>query len=382
MTLTVIGPTHPFRGGIAHYTTLLVRSLRARQQVQFFSYSRQYPHWLYPGDTDLDPSTSLLTHEKPTLTFDALNPWAWRQLAGNVKISESPLVILPWSTVYWTPFYWLFLKSLGKEQRPKSVFICHNVMEHEAAWIKSAISRRALGCGDFFITHSKWDQDNLARWLGPSRARSILVCPHPSYEHLRQSPMSKAEARAALGIQSERVLLFFGFIREYKGLRYLIESLPQVRENLDVHLLIAGEVWGDAKPYRDLIASLGIASCVTFVRQYIPNEEVARYFAASDLVVIPYASATQSGIVQLAYGFGKPVVVSRVGGLPEAVEDGKTGYLVPPKDSESISRAVLDFYQNGREGEMAEAVRQKRSATSWERLCQTIEKLAEASKSL
>ena len=206
------------------------------------------------------------------------------------------------------------------------------------------------------------------------------MSPHPTYEHLNQPVLSKAEAKAVLGIRAERVVLFFGFIRDYKGLRYLIESLPLVRAKLDVHLLIAGEVWGDAKPYHELISRLGITASVTFVEKYIPNEEVARYFAASDLVVIPYVSATQSGIVQLAYGFGKPVVVSRVGGLPEVVEEGVTGYLVPPKDSASISNAVLDFYQHSREAGMIEAVRQKRSAFSWERLCRTIEDLAKPSE--
>jgi len=375
MSLTVIGPTHPFRGGIAHYTTLLVKCLRTRHDVQFFSYSRQYPHWLYPGNTDLDPSHSLLTHEPPSVTFDALNPLAWLRLAREVKASNSRLVVLQWSTVYWTPFYWLFLKSLGKSRPPKCVFICHNVMEHEPNRIKSAVSRRVLNCAEFFITHSQWDRENLERWLGPSRAGAIRVCPHPAYEHLSQPVLSKAEAKAALGICAERVVLFFGFIRDYKGLRYLIESLPQVRAKLDVHLLIAGEVWGDAKPYHELISRLGIPASVTFVEGYIPNEEVARYFAASDLVVIPYVTATQSGIVQLAFGFGKPVVVSRVGGLPEVVEEGVTGYLVPPMDSASISNAVLDFYQQNREARMSEAVRLKRSAFSWKRLCQTIEDL-------
>jgi len=378
MSFTVIGPTHPFRGGIAHYTTLLVRSLRASHNVRFFSYSRQYPHWLYPGNTDLDPSHSLLTREAPSVTFDALNPLAWLRLAREVKASSSQLVILQWSTAYWTPFYWLFLKSLGTSSQPKSVFICHNVMEHEPSRIKSAISRRVLNRADFFITHSQWDRDNLERWLGPSRAGAIRVCPHPTYEHLTQPVLGKAEAKAALGIRAERVVLFFGFIRDYKGLRYLIESLPLVRRKLDVHLLIAGEVWGDAKPYHQLISRLGVSANVTFIEGYIPNEEVARYFAASDLVVIPYVTATQSGIVQLAYGFGKPVVVSRVGGLPEVVEEGITGYLVTPQDSTSISSAVLDFYQHNREAEMSEAVHQKRAAFSWKRLGQTIEDLAKS----
>jgi glycosyltransferase involved in cell wall biosynthesis len=378
MSLTVIGPTYPFRGGIAHYTTLLVRSLRTRHDVQFFSYSRQYPHWLYPGNTDLDPSHDQLTLEQPSVRFDALNPLAWRKLARMVKASNARLVILQWSTVYWTPFYGIFLKNLGKG-RP-TVFICHNVMEHEPNWVKSSVSRRVLNWADFFITHSQWDRDNLERWLGASRAKAIRVSWHPVYEHLNQPVLSKAEARAALGIHAERVVLFFGFIRDYKGLRYLIESLPLVRAKLDVHLLIAGEVWGDAKPYHELISSLGITKQVTLVEKYIPNEEVARYFAASDLVAIPYASATQSGIVQLAYGFGKPVVVSRVGGLPEVVEEGVTGYLVPPKDSAAIGNAILDFYQHGRETVMAQAVCQKRSEFSWERLCRTIEDLAMPAK--
>src|SRR5262245_49885824 len=130
MSLTVIGPTHPFRGGIAHYTTLLVRNLRVSHDVKFFSYSRQYPHWLYPGNTDLDPSQSLLTLEQPSVRFDALNPLSWWQLAREVGNSNSRLVILQWSTVYWTPFYWLFLRRLGERSQPKSVFICHNVLEH------------------------------------------------------------------------------------------------------------------------------------------------------------------------------------------------------------------------------------------------------------
>jgi len=250
------------------------------------------------------------------------------------------------------------------------------VMEHEPNWIKSAISRRVLNCADFFITHSEWDRHNLEHWLGSSRAGAIRVSPHPAYEHLTQPTLSKAEAKDSLGILAERVVLFFGFIRDYKGLRYLIESLPLVREKLDVHLLIAGEVWGDAKPYHELISRLSLMDNTTLVEKYIPNEEVARYFAASDLVVIPYVSATQSGIVQLAYGFGKPVVVSRVGGLPEVVENGVTGYLVPAKDSRAICDAILDFYQCNREVGMSEAIRQKRSAFSWDRLCRTIEALA------
>lgn len=377
MIITVVGPTHPFRGGISHYTSLMVRSLRVCHDVRFISYSRQYPGWLYPGDSDRDPSTKLLTDEPVSLRFDALNPWEWWQLGREVSRSGSPIVILPWSTVYWSPFYWIFFKALGRDGQKQSVLICHNVLEHEANRLKSWASRRVLGMSRYFVTHSQWDRHNLMHWIGQGRANAIKVCPHPLYEHLKQEGLSKAEARASLGIHAERVLLFFGFVREYKGLRYLLEGLPQVQARLNVHLLIAGEVWGDAKTYLATIERLELESSVTFVRRYIPNEDVARYFAAADIVVAPYVTATQSGIVQLAYGFGKPVIVGNVGGLPEAVVEGETGYLVPPRDAAAIARAVLDYYENRREAEMGKAVAKQCSIASWEKLSQTLEEIAQ-----
>jgi glycosyltransferase involved in cell wall biosynthesis len=377
MNFSVVGPTYPFRGGISHHTSLLVRSLRSRHNVQFVSFSRQYPRWLYPGDGDRDPSTRLLTHEVPTQTFDALKPWEWRRAALEVAKAAPRLVILPWSTAYWSPFYWMFLRALRQVQGPKTVFICHNVVEHESSRLKTTMSQRVLRRGDFFIVHSQWDRESLLHWMAGQRTDRVWVCPHPVYTHLRQAELSKAETRTLLDIKAERVLLFFGFVRAYKGLRYLLESLPLVQKSLPVHLIIAGEVWEDPSVYKQMIDRLNLSSSVTFVRRYIPNEEVAQYFAAADIVVAPYVSATQSGIVQLAYGFGKPVIVGRVGGLPEAVEDGKTGYLVPPRNAEAIAWAITDFYLNRREPDMARAVQVQKAANSWDRLCSTIEEIAQ-----
>lgn len=378
MILSVIGPTYPFRGGISHHTSLLVRSLRARHSVQFLSFSRQYPQWLYPGQGDRDPSRALLTHEPPSGTFDALNPVEWYRLAGRIGRSGARLVILPWSTVYWAPFYWILLKALKGMSGPQTVFICHNVVEHESSWLKEQLSRQVLPHGNFFIVQSQWDKENLVRWIGPRSTNRVWVRTHPVYDHLAQAPLSKQEARKSLGVRAERVLLFFGFVREYKGLRYLLESLPVLSAQLGVHLLIAGEVWEDPNGYAEIINRLGIASSVTFVQRYIPNEEVAVYFAAADLVAAPYVNATQSGIVQLAFGFGKPVLVGRVGGLPEAVEDGVTGYLVAPRNPPAIARAVIDFYENRREASMTQAVRARQAENSWLRYCDTIEAIAAA----
>jgi len=376
MKLTVVGPTHPFRGGISHYTSLLVRTLRRRHQVQFLSYSRQYPTWLYPGNNDRDPSADLIVREAPERVFDALNPWAWRRIVQPIREHESEFVILPWSVFYWAPFYFLFLKALKRLNRLPAVLLCHNVVEHEPSWLKSSVSRRTLRLGDRFIVHSSWDKANLIGWLGDDHSQHIFVNPHPLYQHLGERLLPKAEARADLGIQCERVILFFGFIREYKGLRYLLESMPQILSHFPVHLVVAGEAWEGGPGYLDLVRKLGLEGYVTLMLEYIPNENVRRYFAAADLVVIPYVSATQSGIVQLAFGFGKPVIVGNVGGLTEVVEHLKTGYLVPPRDSEAIAEAVLDFYQHEREPEMTENIERCRSRFSWDVMADTVDLVA------
>jgi glycosyltransferase involved in cell wall biosynthesis len=375
MKISVIGPTYPFRGGISHYTTLLVRKLRSLHDVQFISYSRQYPAWLYPGGSDRDPSKVSVLEELPDFRFDALNPWQWWKISGIVGLRHTELVILPWSAVYWAPFYWAFLIGLRRFQGIKVLFICHNVLEHEPNLLKSAVSKMVLRKGDFYIAHSQWDRENLVSWMGTLRAADVKVCVHPLYQPISQERFKKKDALSRLGIGAERVLLFFGFIREYKGLEYLLRSIPLVLKELPIHLVIAGEVWGNPSRYTELILELGISNHVTFVNRYITNEEVPVFFDAADLVVIPYVSATQSGVVQLSHGFGKPVVVGNVGGLPEAVEDGKTGYLVPPRRPEAIARAVTDYFQRGRESEMASAIRIVQSADSWLALTKTIEEL-------
>lgn len=371
--LSVVGPTHPFRGGISHYTSLLVRALRRRCRVQFLSYSRQYPGWLYPGATDRDPSLKPVALERPDGTFDALSPLAWWRLPAKIALHRSELVVLPWTVAYWAPFYFLFLKALARDSGAPALFICHNVIEHETSGLKSCLSSRVLRRGDYFLAHSAWDRANLMDRVGRDRADRITVSPHPVYDHFNAAEIDPASARARLGLNCERVLLFFGFIREYKGLRYLLQSLPLILDRFRVHLVVAGESWEDVGPYRELIERLHLGERVTMHTGYVSDERVATYFAAADLVVVPYTSATQSGIVQLAHGFRKPVVVGNVGGIPEAVEQGRTGYLVPPRNPEAIAEAVIHFYSSGGGSTMPGHIESRLREHSWERLAEAVE---------
>jgi len=371
--LSVVGPTHPFRGGISHYTSLLVRALRRNCRVQFLSYSRQYPVWLYPGATDRDPSLKPVTVEKPDATFDALSPRAWWGLPGRIALHGSELVVLPWTAAYWIPFYCVFLKALARDSGPPALFICHNVIEHETSRLKNRLSGSLLRRGDYFLVHSDWDRANLLNWIGRDRAHRVTVSPHPVYDHFNAAGIDPAAARAQLGVNCERVLLFFGFIREYKGLRYLLQSLPLILDRFRVHLLVAGESWEDLRPYRELIENLRLEERVTLHARYVPDEMVPTYFAAADLVVVPYTSATQSGIVQLAHGFRKPVVVGNVGGIPEAVEQGRTGYLVAPRSPKAIAEAVIQFFSSQGGSTMPGHIDARLQEHSWARLAEAVE---------
>ena len=378
MKISVIGPTYPFRGGISQYTSLLVKSLRQQQDdVQFLSFSRQYPSWLYPGSSDKDPSSSMITFEEPDVVFDAINPIAWWNLSKAIWDYKADLVILPWTVAYWAPYYYIFLKSLQIYTETKSLFICHNIFEHENTWLKNKLSRKVLSLGDFFITQSHWDKANLLSLIGYPRQDQIRVSPHPIYDHLTSASVEKESARIKLKLKSARILLFFGFIREYKGLRFLLESIPLILKHFPIHLVIAGEAWGGIERYKKIVQTLNLKDKVSFHDHYIPNEDVSSYFAAADLVVVPYTSASQSGIIQLAYGFQRPVVVSKVGGLPEVVVPERTGYIVEPGSSSQIANSVIHFFSTGQESVMSKYIEAKQKHHSWSRMVETIKEISQ-----
>ena len=373
MKCALIGPTYPFRGGIAHYTTLLCHHLRRGHQVEFISFRRQYPDWLFPGRTDREPSRPLLAEECQRM-LDPLQPWTWVQAARRIESFAPDLLLLQWWVPFWAPVWWSILWLVRRQARPRVLFISHNVLPHEASRVDRFLARRVLGQGDAIVVHSRRDRDDLLRLLPGADVR---VTAHPTYEVFAQAASSPTEARRTLGLDDEtRVILFFGFVRAYKGLHYLIEALPRVLVHLDAHLLVAGEFWDDPAPYRERIRFLGLDGRVTLVDRYVPNEEVGAYFAAADLVALPYLDATQSGVVQIAFGFGVPVVTTTVGGLVETVQDGATGFLVPPGDSEALAAAILRYFQEDLGPIFRTNIRAQRDRFSWERLVMLIEELA------
>ena len=370
MKICLLGPTHPFRGGIAHYTTLLYREIKKRHPVNFFAFRRQYPQWLFPGETDKDPSRRPLREKGIEYILDPFNPFTWRKVFLKVKKEEPNLFILPWWSFFWLLPFWSVTFALKRFTLVKILFICHNVVEHEANFFSRLAAKLVLSNGDYFIVQSKDESEDLKDIFPFAK---VKVCFHPP-NLFKGGKITKFEARKQLNIKTDRVILFFGFIRPYKGLKYLIEALPEVLKEMDVLLLIAGEFWKKKEDYESQIACHNLRGRVKIVDQYIPNEEVEVYFSAADIVVLPYTSVTGSGIVPLAFEYEKPVITTDVGVLSEMVEDNKTGFLVPPKDSQAIAQAITAFYKEEKEREFIENVRNKKEEFSWGKIVEAIER--------
>jgi glycosyltransferase involved in cell wall biosynthesis len=362
MKIAVVGPAYPFRGGIAHYTTLLTAHLAAAHETRLYSFARLYPAWLYPGRSQIDPSDKPLAEVEPQCWLTPWRPWSWRRVTADWSTWRPERVAIQW----WIPFMaplttWLLRRA--RRLGIHSTVICHNVLPHERRRIDRFLARLALRQADRLIVHSS-AQQAVAQELLPGSA--VNVCPHPSYAAF-EAAWTREQARAQLQIDG-KVLLFFGLVRPYKGLLDLIDALPAVLNEMDVMLFVVGEVWGDDAPYHERLRALGIADRVQWVDRYIANDETALYFAAADLAVLPYREATGSGVLQLALGLGVPVVATRTGGMEESVEDSVTGFLVDPGDVAGLSGAIRRYFREDRSDAFRAAIAQQRDRFGWDRL--------------
>ncbi|MCB1758894.1 MAG: glycosyltransferase [Gammaproteobacteria bacterium] len=323
--VAVIGPLLPYRGGIAQHTTLLSRALGDITETLTISFSRQYPSWLFPGESDTDPKYK--DHREPGCEYllDSMNPLSWSRVVERVDAFAADIVVIPWWTVFWTPCFGYISRAL-RERNLEVVFFCHNVIEHESSGWKSYLTRLVLKKGTRFVAHTRADQKNLHS-LVPGAA--ITVHPHPIYDQFPE-PLGSLPRRKSLE------LLFYGFVRPYKGLDTLIEALGKIAQR-DVMLTIAGEFWEGKQALVDRIEQLGISDLIEMRAYYHSEQDTAELFSRADMVVLPYRSATGSGVIMLAYNYNRPVLVTSVGGLADVVEQGRTGFVVPPEDPEAIA---------------------------------------------
>jgi len=371
MKIVIVGTAYPLRGGIAHYIALLYKHLSTRHDVEVVTFSRQYPKLLFPGKTQVEQGTgtgSVLPSEQ---LVDSINPFSWHSAARAIARKKPDLLIFKYWMPFFGPCFGIISMLVRRWTGAKVLFICDNVVPHERRFGDAAFTRFAFRYVDYFVVQSKAVERELQGFQ--PRARYRLV-PHPVYEIFGQG-FTKAEARSTLGLSDERVILFFGYVRRYKGLHTLLDAMPGILQTLKVKLLVVGEFYDDEQKYRKQVADHGLQDDVVVVSDYVPNETVGLYFSACDVVVLPYISATQSGIVQIAYQFDKPVIATDVGGLTEVVIHEKTGLIVPPNRPDAVADAVVRFYQHGYEADFVRNVKEEKKRYGWDNLVRAIEEL-------
>ncbi|MFY0644682.1 MAG: glycosyltransferase [Bacteroidia bacterium] len=371
--IVIIGPAYPLRGGLASYNQLLAKQFsKEGHSVKIITFSLQYPRIFFPGKTQYstDKAPEGIDIE---VSLNSVNPFNWWRLGRRLRKEAPDLVIFR----YWIPFMGPSLGVIGrivsKNNHSRIVAITDNVIPHEKRFFDRAATRFFLKSCHGFVCMSRSVMEDLKAF---NLNKPTLFNPHPMYEDF--GPIeSKKEARKALGLPEEgRLLLFFGFIRKYKGLDLMLKTMAQhgIRD-LGVKLIIAGEYYESAKPYEDLIKELGLQEAIIPHQRFIPDSEVHHYFNACDIVVQTYKAATQSGVTQIAYFYNKPMLVTNVGGLAELVPHKEVGYVCE-KNEKEIADNILDFYENNREEQMAEQVRIQRSKFSWANMSQTLFKSA------
>jgi len=364
----IIGPAFPLRGGIANFNNSLCKAfVKAGIDSKIFSFSLQYPSFLFPGKTQYESGDPPKEIKIETL-INSINFFNWIRIAFKIRREKPNYVIIR----YWLPFMAPCLGTIARiikwNTSIKVISITDNVIPHEKRIGDSFLTSYFVKSCDAFITLSHSVLEDLSRFTKNTNKKFI---PHPIYDNFGEI-INKEKAQIKLGLKkSEKYLLFFGFIRKYKGLDILLNALSDKRLK-DVKLIVAGEFYDDINFYKDLILKLKISNQVIFKDEFIDSKDVKFYFSASDMVVQTYRSATQSGVTQIGYHFNKPMLVTNVGGLSEIIPHNKVGY-VTSIDPKEIADSIFDFYSNKREKEFSLNSKIEKNKFTWKSLVSTIE---------
>jgi len=370
MKILLFGPSYPLRGGMAHFIAMLYTHLTKRgHDVSVISFTRQYPKILFPGKTQEEsgdagipvPSTALI---------DSINPFNWIAQGLRLRKHNADLVI----STFWIPFLAPSsgtLHALLRTKKTKTLTILHNLIPHEKRPGDIFFTRWLIRFTDYFIAQSASVEKDLLFLLPEAKYKRVAL---PMFD-LFHNRIPKAEARKQLNITDEKVIMFFGYIRPYKGLHVLIDAMKIVQQKMNIRLLVCGEYYGDEEKYRSHIHEAGIENVTSVFSDYIPNEKVHIFFSAADVVVQPYISATQSAIAQIAYFFSSPIIATNVGALPEVVINEKSGLIVPPNDPNALAEAIVRFYNEQMEATLTAGASEERKKYTWDAMVDAIEQL-------
>ncbi|MBP6023175.1 MAG: glycosyltransferase [Ferruginibacter sp.] len=375
MKVIIIGPAHPLRGGLASYNERLAKEFRLQgHDVTIYTFSLQYPEFIFPGTTQYstEPAPADL---KIKVCINSVNPINWIIVGRRLKKENADLIVVRYWLPLMGPCLGTILRIAKKNRYSKVVCIADNIIPHEKRFGDKPFTKYFIKPVDAFITMSEKVLADLRLFEKEKPAKAVL---HPLYDNFGEK-ISTAEARKFLNIGAdEKIILFFGFIRKYKGLDILFDAMKILHNNkhqtTNIKLLVAGEFYEDRKPYDEQINQLDIATDLLLHTNFIADSEVKYYLCAADVVVQPYRNATQSGVTPLAYHFEKPMIVTNVGGLPSLVPDDKVGLVAEP-NAGAIAEKILEYFAKGEAHFLPHIIEEKKKL-SWSKLTDTIFEVA------
>lgn len=370
MKIVLLGTAHPFRGGLAAFNERLIgQFLQEGHDAEIITFTTQYPTLLFPGTSQFTKAAAP-AQLKIVRMLSSVNPFTWWLTGRYLRKTRPDIVIIKYWLPFMAPAFGTVARMVKRNQQSKVICIADNIVPHEPRFFDHAFTRFFVKGCDGFITMSNEVLRDLATF---DRTKMRASNPHPLFDNFGDRK-DRELACAELGLQSsKKYILFFGFIRDYKGLDILLDAMQTVMAEVpDVELIIAGEFYTNPGPYREQAAQLGAA--VHWFDRFIADEEVSTFFSAADLVVQPYKHATQSGVTQIAYHFEVPMVVTNVGGLPELVPDGESGLVVEP-EAEAVAGAIIRYFKDNMQAILRDGIKANKARFSWNRMVDTILKL-------
>ena len=372
MRIAILSCFYPYRGGIAQFNASLFEQLGKENEVKAFNFKRQYPDFLFPGKTQFVTEEDEAVPIESEALMDTVNPFTWIRTAKRIKEWKPDMLILR----YWMPFFAPCLGFVARrmDSSCKVIAILDNVVPHERRFFDLPLTRYFLSGADGCVTLCSEVAEDLLRIKPEARYK---IGYHPLYSHFGEK-LPREEAENLLGLKHGRKnILFFGLIREYKGLDILIKAFGTLPE--DFQLVIAGEPYGSFETYGRLIDESGCKDRIFVFPEYVRDSEVKKYFSAADVTVLPYRSATQSGVSSVSYHFDVPMIVTNVGGLKETIGDRGTGIVADSAEPECIAREIERFFSDSilREN-CIKNIEAERKRLSWSEFCKELINFAES----
>lgn len=374
MKIVVLGTAWPYRGGIALFNERLAREFqKENDEVITYTFTLQYPSFLFPGKTQYseEPAPQDMTIVRKV---SSVNPFNWIKVGRELKKMAPDLIVIGFWLPFMAPCLGTIARIARKNGKTQVVSVVHNIVPHEHRIGDKMFATYFCNSVDGFVAMSDSVLNDLTLF---DSVKPRVFCRHPLYDNFGKQ-VDREEALSELGLDTNnRYMLFFGLIRDYKGLDIMLKAYADSRlRKMGVKLIVAGEFYNNAEKYFELEKELGLEGEVIWHREFVPDSKVRYYFGAADIIVQPYKSATQSGVTQIAYHFEKPMIVTNVGGLAEIVPNGKAGYVVEP-DEKEIADAIVDFFGNNRQDEFREGLLFEKRKYAWSNMTKSVKKAGE-----